>query len=134
MGLCRVVLSRDIPNEWESIRPHLEKAIAKGDGSIDIYSTYWGLIDGTHYAIRFPEGAGTVINCVSDEGERVLLIGLLGAEDFRPYLADFAATVIALAAWLDIGIIELQGRKGWARYLKHLAPTIEGERIRFYVK
>lgn len=136
MGICRLILTDEVPQYWEQLKPYFEKAIAKGDGSITLENTYKGLTEGTQYALICPYGAATLLNSKAPDGENVLLLGLLTSEPgtFKFWIDEFEKTALAVAAWLDIPTLEIQGRKGWARYLKSRGVTIENERLRKYVR
>ena len=137
--MVEVIFTQDVPMVWPKLAPLFARAILRGDGSITLESTYQGLIIGTQYALIATSGKQTIgaaccINSDTDDGKKVLLIGLLFSEPhrFKDWMADFEQKVTLLANWLGVDALEAQGRKGWGRYLT--GAVQEGERIRKYVK
>ena len=136
MGVCRVILTEEVPQYWEQMKPYFEKAIARGDGTITIEGTHEGLLKGTQYAVVSPWGAAVLINSIAPDGEKVLLFGPVASDPgtFKFWIDELETITHAIAAWLDVPTLEVQGRKGWARLLKPRGAINENERLRRYAR
>jgi hypothetical protein len=128
-----VILTAEVEKFWPLMVRYFEQAAARGDGSITIESTRAGLNAGTEYAaIAYegdrPIGAATMLNVVSDDGTKSLLIGLLGSErgQFWKWISQFSVAAHEIAHWLGVNAIETKGRAGWMRALKEFKTEENG--------
>lgn len=119
--------SAEVPRVWEMVQGYLGKAVEYVNGEMALEDFRQDLISGRKQLWVIAENYKPKGACITEIADyprkRIIRVLLLGGEDIKSWIGELLETGEAWARRIGAKSIEIDGRKGWVRFLKDFRLT-----------